>query len=103
MTTTLTAPGGYPSRSWGAGGFAGFLISPGQARIVVRGLAGDGVDVVKLAVERGPDGAWPVPSRCTRSKASMVTATPPSSLFARYRSETSEGGTKWHACSIWVD
>jgi predicted amidohydrolase YtcJ len=58
----LTAPAGYPSRSWGVDGFAGFLTSPGQARIVVRGLAGDGVDVVKVAVERGPDGAWPVPS-----------------------------------------
>jgi imidazolonepropionase-like amidohydrolase len=58
----LTAAGGYPSRSWGPPGFAGFLTSPAQARIVVRGLAGDGVDVVKVAVERGPDGAWPVPS-----------------------------------------
>ena len=29
---------------------------------MVRGLAGDGVDLVKVAVERGPDGAWPVPS-----------------------------------------
>ena len=29
--------------------------------------------------------------------------TPPSGSFARYRSETSEGGTKWHACSIWAD
>ncbi len=57
----LTAPSGYPSRSWGAAGFASFLTSPGQARIVVRGLAGDGVDVVKVAVERGPEGAWPVP------------------------------------------
>ena len=27
----------------------------------MRGLAGDGVDVVKVAVERGPEGAWPVP------------------------------------------
>jgi imidazolonepropionase-like amidohydrolase len=58
----LTAAGGYPSRSWGAGGFAGFLTSPAQARIVVRGLAGDGVDLVKVAVERGPQAAWPVPS-----------------------------------------
>ncbi|HEU4349923.1 MAG TPA: hypothetical protein VFR35_19270, partial [Actinoplanes sp.] len=38
----LTVPGGYPSRSWGARGFAAFLTSPAQARIVVRGLAGDG-------------------------------------------------------------
>lgn len=57
----LTAAGGYPSRSWGANGFASFLTTPAQARLVVRGLAGDGVDVVKVAAERGPDGAWPVP------------------------------------------
>ena len=58
----LTAAGGYPSRSWGAAGFAAFVTSPAQARLVVRGLAGDGVDVVKVAVDRGPQGAWPVPS-----------------------------------------
>lgn len=58
----LTAAGGYPSRSWGADGFASFVTTPAQARLAVRGLAGDGVDVVKVAVERGPDGAWPVPS-----------------------------------------
>ena len=57
----LTATGGYPSRSWGAAGFASFLTGPAHARLVVRGLAGDGVDVVKVAVERGPDGGWPVP------------------------------------------
>lgn len=57
----LTATGGYPSRSWGADGFASFLTTAAQARLAVRGLAGDGVDVVKVAVERGPDGAWPVP------------------------------------------
>jgi imidazolonepropionase-like amidohydrolase len=58
----LTATGGYPSRSWGAAGFASFLTTPAQARLAVRGLAGDGVDLVKVAVERGPDDAWPVPS-----------------------------------------
>jgi len=58
----LTATNGYPSRSWGANGFASFLATPAQARLAVRGLAGDGVDVVKVAVERGPDGALPVPS-----------------------------------------
>jgi imidazolonepropionase-like amidohydrolase len=57
----LTATGGYPSRSWGADGFASFLTTPAQARLAVRGLAGDGVDVVKVAVDRGHDGAWPVP------------------------------------------
>ena len=58
----LTATNGYPSRSWGANGFASFLATPAQARLAVRGLAGDGVDVVKVAVERGPDDALPVPS-----------------------------------------
>jgi imidazolonepropionase-like amidohydrolase len=58
----LTATNGYPSRSWGAGGFASFLTTPAQARLAVRGLAGDGVDVVKVAVERGKDDGWPVPS-----------------------------------------
>lgn len=57
----LTAEGGYPSRSWGADGFAAPLTSPAQARLVVRELAGDGVDLVKVAVERGGEAGWPVP------------------------------------------
>ncbi|HEX6756390.1 MAG TPA: amidohydrolase family protein [Mycobacteriales bacterium] len=57
----ITAPGGYPSRSWGAGGFATPVTNPAHARLVVRGLAGDGVDVVKVAVERGKEAGWPVP------------------------------------------
>jgi predicted amidohydrolase YtcJ len=57
----LTAPGGYPSRSWGADGFAAFVATPAAARLVVRGLAGDGVDLVKIALEAGPDGRWPMP------------------------------------------
>jgi imidazolonepropionase-like amidohydrolase len=57
----LTAPRGYPSRSWGAEGFAAFVSNPAQARVVVRGLAGDGVDVIKIALEPGPDRGWPVP------------------------------------------
>lgn len=51
----LTAPGGYPSRSWGADGFACFVTSPDHAREVVRDLD---VDVVKVALE--PAGG-PVP------------------------------------------
>jgi predicted amidohydrolase YtcJ len=57
----LTAPGGYPSRSWGAAGFAAFAGTPAAARLVVRGLAGDGVDLVKIALEREVDGRWPMP------------------------------------------
>lgn len=45
-----TAPGGYPSRGWGAGGFAEHLDGPDAARASVARLAGS-IDVVKLALE----------------------------------------------------
>ncbi len=60
----ITAPGGYPSRSWGADGSATFLTSPGQARQVVQRLAADGADVIKIALEPGT-GSWPVPAPAT--------------------------------------
>jgi imidazolonepropionase-like amidohydrolase len=47
----LTGPDGYPSRSWGAGGFAAFVDSPEKGRALVRDLAEDGVDLVKVALE----------------------------------------------------
>jgi hypothetical protein len=53
----LTAPGGYPSRSWGSRGFAAFVDDVDQATRLVSGLAPQ-VDVVKLALE--PAGG-PVP------------------------------------------
>ncbi|HVF19036.1 MAG TPA: amidohydrolase family protein [Mycobacteriales bacterium] len=56
----ITAPGGYPSRSWGSAGFARFVDSPQVARAAVRELARDGVDLVKVALE--PAGGQPVPS-----------------------------------------
>lgn len=56
----LTAPGGYPSRSWGSNGFARFLGSPMEARRAVASLAANGVDVVKVALE--PADGLPVPS-----------------------------------------
>lgn len=56
----VTAPGGYPTRSWGADGFGALAGSPQQARDVVRVLAADGVDLVKVALE--PGGGAPVPS-----------------------------------------
>jgi imidazolonepropionase-like amidohydrolase len=56
----LTAAGGYPSRSWGAAGYAEFVSSPAQARWVVQRLAAAGIDLVKLALEPGSQG-WPVP------------------------------------------
>ena len=54
----LTAPGGYPSRSWGADGFAAFVASPAEAAAVVRDVA-TYADVVKVALE--PAGGAPVP------------------------------------------
>jgi len=59
----LTAPGGYPSRSWGSNGFAAFLDNGGQAERLVQGLAAH-VDVIKLALEpRG--GSVPDRDICT--------------------------------------
>lgn len=57
----ITAPEGYPSRSWGADGFAAFAGSVRRARALVRRLANEGADVVKIALEPG-DADWPVPS-----------------------------------------
>ncbi|HEY3633052.1 MAG TPA: amidohydrolase family protein [Jatrophihabitantaceae bacterium] len=57
----VTAPGGYPSQSWGADGFAAFASSADEARSVVAQLCDAGVDVVKVALEPGSAG-WPVPS-----------------------------------------
>jgi imidazolonepropionase-like amidohydrolase len=58
----LTAPGGYPSRSWGRDGFAAFLDDLEQTQRLVQGLATQ-VDVIKLALEpRG--GAVPEPELC---------------------------------------
>lgn len=55
----LTAPGGYPSRSWGAGGYAEFVESAAEARSKVRYLAAEGVDLIKFALEGGGR-EWPV-------------------------------------------
>ncbi len=54
----LTAPGGYPSQSWGRDGFAAYVDDVEQAKQLVQGLAAQ-VDVIKLALE--PNGG-PVPS-----------------------------------------
>jgi imidazolonepropionase-like amidohydrolase len=55
----LTAPGGYPSRSWGGGGYAEFVDSAADGRSRVQHLAAEGVDVIKFALERGGRN-WPV-------------------------------------------
>jgi imidazolonepropionase-like amidohydrolase len=52
----LTAPGGYPSRSWGADGFARFVADPDEARRAVNELE---ADLVKVALEPAND--QPVP------------------------------------------
>lgn len=58
----LTAPGGYPSRSWGSNGFAAFVDEVEQAKRLVQGLVTQ-VDVIKLALEpRG--GPVPGPDLC---------------------------------------
>jgi imidazolonepropionase-like amidohydrolase len=54
----LTAPGGYPSRSWGAAGFARFVSDPAVGIVAVDELVKAGVDVVKVALE--PAGGAPV-------------------------------------------
>lgn len=56
----LTAPGGYPSTSWGRAGFSRFLRDAADAQAAVEELATSGVDLVKLALE--PAGGLPVPS-----------------------------------------
>jgi imidazolonepropionase-like amidohydrolase len=55
----VTAPRGYPSQSWGSGGYAAFAGNRAQARTIVQGLAAAGADVIKLALEPGTVG-WPV-------------------------------------------
>jgi imidazolonepropionase-like amidohydrolase len=61
----LTAPGGYPSQSWGAAaGVAAALASPHRAGLVVRQLAARGVDLIKVALEPGLAN-WPTPNRAT--------------------------------------
>ena len=63
----LTAPGGYPSNSWGADGFARFVATADEAREAVRDLD---ADVVKVALE--PAGGQPVPT--PEVVAAIVTA-----------------------------
>lgn len=58
----LTAPGGYPTRGWGAGGFGLEVEGPRSAADAVARLVAAGVDVVKLALEPA---AGPVPSPAT--------------------------------------
>jgi imidazolonepropionase-like amidohydrolase len=58
----LTAPGGYPSQSWGRNGFAAFVDEAEQSKRLVQGLATQ-VDVIKLALEPRA-GPVPAPDIC---------------------------------------
>ncbi|MDQ1651117.1 MAG: hypothetical protein QOI35_317 [Cryptosporangiaceae bacterium] len=58
----ITAPGGYPSRSWGAAGFAAFASSPAAARRLVADLVADGTDLIKIALEPGSGAPVPGPA-----------------------------------------
>lgn len=50
----LTAAGGYPTDSWGAGlGLAAYADDPSRARDVVRQLARRGVDAIKVMIDPG--------------------------------------------------
>ena len=49
--TLLTAPGGYPTRSWGAGGYGTELSSEDEARKAVNRWADAGAAIIKVALE----------------------------------------------------
>ena len=49
--TLLTVPGGYPTRSWGAGGYGTELSSAEQARDAVARWADAGASIIKVALE----------------------------------------------------
>ncbi len=66
----ITAPGGYPTQSWGADGFGLGVSGPDAARAAVRRLARAGVDVVKLALEPAGQAPVPDPSTCQSVVAS---------------------------------
>jgi imidazolonepropionase-like amidohydrolase len=59
----LTAPGGYPSRTWGASGFARPVSGPAEAAVAVAELVAAGAGLVKLALE--PAGGAQVPDAAT--------------------------------------
>ncbi|MFN2641236.1 MAG: amidohydrolase family protein [Actinomycetota bacterium] len=47
----LTAPGGYPTRSWGAGGYGLEIDGESEARSAVARLADQGAAMIKVAIE----------------------------------------------------
>lgn len=49
--TLLTSPGGYPTRSWGAGGYGTELSSADEARDAVIRWADAGASIIKVALE----------------------------------------------------
>lgn len=59
----LTAPGGYPTKSWGADGYGYEVASADRAREAVAVMEGAGASVIKIALEPGE--GWPTPSPAT--------------------------------------
>ena len=55
----ITAPGGYPSTTWGREGFARGVGTSEGARRLVADLVADGVELIKIAIE--PTGGLPTP------------------------------------------
>jgi len=49
----ITAPGGYPTRSWGANGYGLEISSEAEAREAVAMLADRGAAMIKIAIEPG--------------------------------------------------
>ena len=66
----LTAPGSHQASCW-AGAGAEFVNSPVQARWTVQRLAADGVDLIKLGLDPGPDAGPTLPPAVVRA---VVTA-----------------------------
>lgn len=50
----LTAPGGYPTQSWGAGGYGWPVASGDEARAAVASLADRGAAMIKIALTAPP-------------------------------------------------
>lgn len=67
----LTAPDGHQASCW-AGTTAEFVSSPAQARWTVQRLAADGVDLIKLGLDPGPDARPTLPPAVVRAVVSAA-------------------------------
>jgi imidazolonepropionase-like amidohydrolase len=50
----ITAPGGYPTQSWGAGGYGWEVATPDEARTAAAALVDEGAGVLKIPFGHGP-------------------------------------------------